>query len=275
MSRSFALALSGGGARGLAHIAIFEAFDELGRKPAVIAGSSIGSLFGAAYAAGMSARDIRRFVLTLTHDRTEVFRRLIASRARTFASLLNMGFGSAALVDAEKFCEEFLPEQVPGEFEKLAIPLLVMATDLHRREQVEFSQGALRPALAASIALPTVMRPVVIENRVLIDGAASNPLPFDRLRERADVIVAVDLSGEPALGRSDIPNPWECLVTTVLVMGAAITAEKIKQHAPDLVVKPNVSLFRAFDFMQASAILRAAQPAKAELKQKLSELLEE
>ena len=118
MSRSFALALSGGGARGVAHIAIFEAFDELGRKPAVIAGSSIGSLFGAAYAAGMSARDIRRFVLTLTHDRSEVFRRLIASRARTFASLLNMGFGSAALVDAEKFCEEFLPEQVPGEFDE-------------------------------------------------------------------------------------------------------------------------------------------------------------
>ena len=243
MSRSVALALSGGGARGLAHIAIFEAFDELGRKPVVIAGSSIGSLFGAAYAAGMSARDIRRFVLTLTHDRSEVFRRLIASRRRTFASLLNMGFGSAALVDAEKFCEEFLPEQVPEEFDQLTIPLLVMATDLHRREQVEFSQGALRPALAASIALPTVMRPVVIENRVLIDGAASNPLPFDRLRERADVIVAVDLSGEPALGRSDIPNPWECLVTTVLVMGAAITAEKIKQHAPDLVVKPNVGLF--------------------------------
>jgi NTE family protein len=273
VSKSFALALSGGGARGLAHIAIFEAFDELGRKPAVIAGSSIGSLFGAAYAAGMSARDIRRFVLTLTHDRTEVFRRLIASRARTFASLLNMGFGSAALVDAEKFCEEFLPEQVPEEFDQLTIPLMVMATDLHRREQVEFSQGALRPALAASIALPTLMRPVVIENRVLIDGAASNPLPFDRLRERADVIVAIDLSGEPA-ARSDIPNPWECLVTTVLVMGAAITAEKIKQHAPDLVVKPNVGLFRAFDFMQASAILRAAQPAKAELKQKLSALLE-
>jgi NTE family protein len=275
VTKSFALALGGGGARGLAHVAMFEALDELGRKPVAIAGSSMGSLFGAAYAAGMSARDIRRFVLALTHDRAQIFRRLMATRASTFASLLNTGFGSAALIDAEKFCNAFLPEQVPEEFDRLAIPLMVMATDLHRREQVELSQGALRPALAASIALPTVMRPVVIENRVLIDGAATNPLPFDRLRERADVIVAVDLSGEPAQARHDIPSPWECLFTTVLVMGAAITAEKLGRRAPELVVKPNVGLFRVFDFMQASAIMRAAQPAKAELKEKLGALLGE
>lgn len=274
MSKSFGLALGGGGARGLAHIAIFEAFDELRIKPAVIAGSSSGSLFGAAYAAGMSARAIRRFALTLTYDRAEVFRRLIASRASTFASLLNLGFGSAALLDAEKLCNAFLPEQVPEAFDQLPIPLTVIATDLHRREQVEFSQGALRPALAASIALPTVMRPVAIDNRVLVDGAASNPLPFDLLRERADVIVAVDLSGEPALERHDIPNPWECVMATVLVMGGAITAEKIRQRAPDLMVRPKVGLFRAFDFLQASAIVRAARPAKAELKQKLTALLE-
>jgi NTE family protein len=94
------------------------------------------------------------------------------------------------------------------------------------------------------------------------------------LRERADVIVAIDLSGEPAYERHDIPSPWECLFTTVLVMGGSITAEKIRQGAPDLIVKPHVGLFRAFDFTQASAIVRAAQPAKAELKQKLSALLD-
>jgi NTE family protein len=274
VTRSVALALSGGGARGLAHVAIFEALDELGIRPVAIAGSSIGSLFGAAYAAGMPAKDIRRFVLGLTHDRADIFRRLMSTRASTIASLLNAGFGSAALIDAEKFCNEFLPEQVPGQFAELPIPLMVMATDLHRREQVELSQGALRPALAASIALPTLMRPVVIADRVLVDGAASNPLPFDRLLERADVIVAVDLSGEPAPARRDIPSPWECLFTTVLVMGAAITSEKLRQRAPDLVVRPSVGLFRVFDFMQASAIIRAAQPAKAELKEKLTALLE-
>jgi NTE family protein len=275
MSKSFALALGGGGARGLAHIAVFEALDELGLRPAAIAGSSIGSLLGAAYAAGMSGTEIRRFIIKLVHNRAEVFRRLVVSRSSTFSNLFSIGFGSAALMDAEKFCQQFLPEQVPDEFEELSIPLLIMATDLHRRQQVALSAGPLRPALAASIALPTVMRPVMLKDRVLIDGGATNPLPFDQLRGRADVIVAVDISGEPTESRRDIPNPWECLLTTVLVMGGAITAEKVKHGAPELIVRPKVGAFRALDFLQASAILRAAAPIKTELKDKLAELIAE
>lgn len=273
MRRSFALALGGGGARGLAHIAVLEALDDMGRKPAAIAGTSIGSLIGAAYAAGMSGREIRRFVITLAHDRAEVWRRLIATRAGTFANLFNMGFGSATLVDAEKFCAQFLPDRVPDDFDALAIPLTVIATDLYRRQQAVFSSGALKPVLAASIALPTVMRPVVVAGRILIDGGATNPLPFDQLRGRADVVVAVDISGEPTDERRDIPNPWECLATTVLVMGSAITAEKLKHGAPDLIVRPKVGGFRSLDFLQASAILRASEPVKAEVKEKLAALL--
>ena len=275
MAKSFALELGGGGARGLAHIAVLEALDDMGRKPVAIAGTSIGSLIGAAYAAGMSGREIRRFVITLAHDRAEVWRRLIATRAGTFANLFNMGFGSATLVDAEKFCAQFLPDRVPDDFDALAIPLTVIATDLYRRQQAVFSSGALKPVLAASIALPTVMRPVVVAGRILIDGGATNPLPFDQLRGRADVVVAVDISGEPTDERRDIPNPWECLATTVLVMGSAITAEKVKHGAPDLIVRPRVGSFRALDFLQASAILRASEPVKAELKQRLTALLDD
>src|SRR6266852_3017896 len=218
MTKNFALALGGGGARGLAHIAVLEALDEMGQKPVAIAGTSNGALIGAAYASGMSGKEIRRFVIALAHDRTEVFRRLIATRAGTFANLFNIGFGSATLVDAEKFCAQFLPDKVPEEFGALEIPLTIIATDLYRRQQAVFSSGALRPALAASIALPTVMRPVVIADRVLIDGGATNPLPFDHLHHQADVVVAIDISGEPTEERRDIPNPWECLITTVLVM---------------------------------------------------------
>ena len=71
-----------------------------------------------------------------------------------------------------------------------------------------------------------------------------------------------------------MPNPWECLATTVLVMGSAITAEKVKHGAPDLMVRPKVGSFRSLDFLQASAILRAAEPVKAEIKQRLAELLD-
>jgi NTE family protein len=273
MSKSFALALGGGGARGLAHIAVFEALDEIGKKPVAIAGTSIGSLVGAAYASGMSGKEMRRFVIALAHDRSEVFRRLISTRATTFADLFSTGFGSAALINAETFCQKFLPKQIPDTFAELEIPLTVVATDLHRRRQTVFSCGPLKPALAASIALPTLMRPVVIGDRVLIDGGATNPLPFDHLSELADIVVAVDLSGEPADKRRDIPNPLECVLTTIMVMGSAITAEKVKHSAPDLIVRPKIGSFRAIDFLQASAILRASEPMKSEIKQKLSALL--
>jgi len=273
MTKSFALALGGGGARGLAHIAVLEALDEIGAKPAAIAATSSGALLAAAYAAGISGRDIRRFVIALAHDRGEVFRRLVASRASTFASLFSIGLGSAALLDAEKFCRQFLPEPVPEQFEELRIPLAVVATDLYRRRQAVFSAGPLIPALAASIALPTLMRPVVVERRVLIDGAATNPLPFDALPRHADIIIAVDITGVPSEERRDVPNPGECLLATILVMGSAIVAEKVKQSAPDLIVRPNVGTFRAVDFFQASAILRAAEPIKKDIKRALPALL--
>ena len=274
MSRSFALALGGGGARALAHVAVLEALDELNEKPVAVAGSSMGALLGAAYAAGMSGKDIRRFILALVHDRAEVFRRLIAARAGTFASLLNVGF-DVALLDAEKFCGQFLPSDIPDRFDGLAIPLVIMASDLHRREPVAFTSGALKPALAASIAVPTVMRPVVIEDRVLIDGGATNPVPFDQLRDRADVVVAVDLSGGPTDSRRDIPGAWDCLLATLSLMGGAITAEKVRHGPPDLMLRPKVGAFRALEFLQASAILRAAQPIKAELKERLAALIKD
>jgi NTE family protein len=271
--RSFALALGGGGARGLGHIAVIEALDEMGIRPAAIAGASIGSLVGAAYAAGIPAKEMRRHVVALAHERGAIFRRLLAARAGSIAGLVSEGFAGATLVDAEKFCAQFLPEGVPETFEELKIPLTVATSDLYRRCEVPVSSGPLKPALAASIALPGLMRPVVIGERVLIDGGATNPLPFDHLRGRADVVVAVDISGEPAEERRDLPNPWEALVITVLVMANAIIVEKLRHSAPDLMLRPNVGIFRTLDFPQASAILRAAEPVKAEVKEKLAKLL--
>jgi NTE family protein len=273
--KTLALALGGGGARGLGHIAVLEALDEMNVRPVAIAGTSIGALIGGAYAAGHNAKAIRRHMIALAHDRTDLFRRLMAARVGTFANLLVSGFSSATTVDAEKFCEQFLPQPMPENFADLAIPLTVIGSDLYRRAEVAFSSGPLRPALAASIALPSLMRPVVIDDRVLVDGGATNPLPFDHLRGKADIVVAVDISGGPNEERRDIPNPWECLIATVLVMANAIATEKLKHSAPDLVVRPNVGHFRTLDFLQASAILRAAEPAKVEVRAALERLLAE
>ncbi len=271
--KTFALALGGGGARGLAHIAVIEALDNMGVKPVAIAGTSIGSLVGAAYAAGMHGRDIRRHVIRFAHDRGETTRRLLASRAGTLADLFAGAFGQATQIDAEKFCAQFLPEAIPADFSELKIPLAVMATDLHRREEVPLIAGPLRSALAASIAIPGLLRPVAVNDRILIDGGTTNPLPFDRLRGSADRIVAVDVLTVPPAERADIPGALESIIVTLNIMGSAIVAGKLAQGAPDLVIRPNVAIFRTLDFYQATAILRASEPVKTEVQERLGALL--
>ncbi len=253
---------------------MLEGLDELGVRPAVIAGSSIGAAVGAAFAAGMAGRDIRRHVLAAMHDRADVFRRMMAARTGGFASLLRAPLGNPLLIDAEKFCRAFLPPELPETFEELALPLRVVATDYYARTAVVFESGPLRPALAASMAVPGLVRPVRIGDRVLVDGAAADPLPFDGLRGLADFVVAVDTSIGPRPPRG-IPEPWEALFSTIQLMGHALVAEKLKAGAPEVIVRPNVGAFRLLDFLQASAVLRVAAPAKEELKAKLAAKLSE
>jgi NTE family protein len=271
--KTFALALGGGGARGLAHIVVAEALDEMGVKPIAIAGTSIGAIIGAGYAAGMTGREMRRYATHMAHDRTGVMRRMMRARAGKLRDIFGGGLGDATRLDAELLCEQFLPENLPEDFSGLDIPLTVVASDLFRRREVVFSQGSLRRALAASISLPTLMRPVELDGQVLVDGGATNPLPFEHLRGRADVVVAIEISGPIDASKRDVPSALECLYATVLVMTHSIVQEKIRHGAPDLLLQPNVGAFRALGFLQASAILRAADPIKAEIKEKLGRLL--
>jgi NTE family protein len=272
--KTVALALGGGGARGLAHIAVLETLDEMGIRPVAIAGTSIGALIGAPYAAGMSGKEIRTHVTALARDRSGLFGKLIAARAGgSIGSLIASGLRSASLIDAEKFCAQFLPDRVPDDFGALQIPLTVIASDLYSRREAAISSGALRTAVAASMAIPAVSRPVMVEGRVMVDGGATNPLPFDRVRALADIVIAVDVAGPPADDCTAMPDSFECYLATVLVMAQTIIDEKIKHGAPDIVLRPNVGIFRALDFLRASAILRAAEPVKAELREKLGKLL--
>lgn len=266
------VALGGGGARGLAHIAIFEALDELGVKPVAIAGTSIGALVGAAYASGMSGKEMRRYMLSLAHNRPEMIRRIIAARVGGLTSIFQATFGNPMLVDAAKFCALFLPESIPDDFAALTMPLTVVATDLYARAEAPFQQGALRPALAASMAVPGLIRPIELGGRVFVDGGAVNPLPFEHVRGKADVTIAVDISGPPE-GRYGIPDPFETVFATLQVMGSTIVAEKLRHWTPEIMVRPNVRSFRLLDFFHASAVLRAAEPAKDELKRKLEAML--
>jgi NTE family protein len=272
------LALGSGGARGLAHICVLEALDEMNVKPAAIAGASIGAVVGAAYAGGMTGREIRKFAADLLHDTPKFARRLFALqfgqvRGQSFRELFSLS-GAPMQVDAIKVAEEFLAGAVPETFEDLKIPLQVVATDYWAREEVVFAKGPLRPAVAASMAIPGLARPVELAGRVLIDGGTTNPLPFDLLAGAADIVIAVDITPIAEQTTTAIPAPFESLFMTLHIMSNAIVAEKLKANAPDILLQPKVHSFGALEFFRATPILRAAEPIKEEVKQKLGALLD-
>ena len=92
------------------------------------------------------------------------------------------------------------------------------------------------------------------------------------MRDRADIVLALDASIGPAEPRG-VPDPWEALFATLSVIGHGLVARKLEQAAPDLLLRPNAGVFRLFDFFRASAIIRAADPIKHEVKEKLGALL--
>ncbi|MCS0502432.1 patatin-like phospholipase family protein [Ancylobacter mangrovi] len=269
---SIAVALGSGGARGLSHILVLEALDELGLRPTAMAGASIGAFFAAAYASGIPAREIRHVVTATLRNKGEVMRRLLAARVGRIADLFG-GLGNPVLIDAERFIEGFMPDLVPEDFDQLAIPLQVVATDYWGRCERMFEHGPIRPAVAASLAIPGLMRPVVHAGHTLVDGGAVNPLPFDVLRTRAQVVVAVDITGGHGAETKGVPSPFDAMFATLQIMASSIVGEKLKAGAPDILIRPNVHDFRVLEFFRATAILKASEPVKDEVKRRLEAVL--
>lgn len=268
------LVLGGGGARGLAHILMLEVFDEFGIRPAVIAGSSIGAIFGAAYAAGLSGREIRALTEEALGNRFELIRSLFTARARAINSR-NPFASRAAFLAPGALLDVLLPPRVPGTFEALDIPLRIVASDFYALESVVFSSGPLRPAIAASMALPVIFEPVLIEGRSLVDGGLTNPLPFDILVGEADVLVAIDVSGTtvPSPKRAR-PTAIEALFSSSFLFERSIVREKLKSHRPDVYIDAGTGRYQALEFLKMRDIFAAAQPAQDALREHLSLLLE-
>jgi NTE family protein len=266
---SVGLALGGGGARGLAHIPVLEAFDELGLKPSIIAGASVGAIIGAAYASGMEARQIRTHADDVLGRWTEIARHLFTTTSRSLLEQLPLRPFSTALIKPETLMEAMLPASLKKDFGALDLPLKIVATDYHAQAPYVMESGALLPAVAASIALPALFKPVEHDGRILLDGGLTNPLPFD-LIEPADVTVASHVLGGPSAERgSGSPSSLEAAIASSQIMQNAIVREKLKAHAPDIVLRPNVDRFRVLEFYRVREILRAAAPIKDELKRAL------
>ncbi len=272
---SIGLALGGGGARGLAHIPILEAFDELGIRPKVIAGTSIGAIFAAAYASGLSGKQIRAHTYEVLKKRLDLVRDLYSARVRNKGGFLTALAPRPAFLSAEKLLDIVLPPRIPRDFSNLTIPLKIVASDFYAQESVVFSSGALRPAVAASMALPVIFQPMVIDGRVLIDGGLVNPLPFDIISDEADLTVAIDASGAPVRRPGQaIPKAWETLFAANFIFERSIIREKLRTSQPDLYIDAGTSRFQILDFLKIDEILAAAEPAKERVKAQLARLIE-
>lgn len=268
------LALGGGGARGLAHIAMLEAFDEMGIRPAVISGTSIGAIYGAAYASGLSGKDLREHTRTVLSQRFALLRDLFAVRAQPLQRLFNLFSAPSAILDPAALLDVVLPKTLANDFSELKIPLHIVASDFYDQEPLVFSSGSLRTAVAASMALPVIFQPVVVNGKAYIDGGLTNPLPFDILDDLADVVVAIDVSGAPVPDpKRATPTAFEALFASAFLFERSIVKEKLKSKQPDILISAGTSQYQVLDFLKADEILAAAEPAKSRLKFQLERVL--
>ena len=274
-----ALALGGGGARGLAHIVVLEALVEAGIEPVAIAGTSIGAIIGAAYAAGLAPAALRKHALRSFRDRAEVMAKLFTARTGRLASIFAGGrLGNPVLMDGERLLAGFWPSGMPETFEDLKLPFTAVATDYYGRGRVALDKGPLRAAVAASMAIPGMLQPVVLDGRVLIDGGAVDPVPFDCLPPNVDLVMAVDVTGGPSPGPDQRPpSPMEAALGASQIMQAAILEVRLQRgsaagNGPRLhLLRPAVERFNALDFFSAKAILSAADGLKADIAAVLRE----
>ncbi|MCZ8101227.1 MAG: patatin-like phospholipase family protein [Alsobacter sp.] len=267
------LALGGGGARGLAHIVMLETLDELGLKPARIVGTSMGAVVGAAYASGVAGTDLRRYALDRLRDRARVMALVLQARVGRITDILRFA-ANPVLLDGEKVLDLFWPETVPDLFEDLGIPFAALATDYHARDEAVFDTGSLVTGVAASMAIPGLIKPVTAMGRVFIDGGVVNPLPFDHLRGSDGIRIAVDVSGGTVDDEQKTPDPFAAMIGAAQIMQGAIVAQKLKSRAPDVLVRPAVGGHHVLDFFHAKEIFAAAEACRDTMKRDIAAAIE-
>ena len=253
---------------------MLEAFDELGIRPKVIAGTSIGAVFGAAYASGLPASAIRAHTIETLTNRFDLLRDVVSARTQGAGAVWNLFSSTKAFLSPDAFLDLILPSGTANDFASLPIPLKVVASDFYAQEQVIFTHGPLRRAVAASMALPVIFEPVIADGRALIDGGLTNPLPFDLLFDEADIVVAIDVSGEakPSDSRPH-PSALEALFASSFIFERSIIREKLKVRQPDIYIRAGTNAFQILDFLKVDEILGAAEDGKAKLKAQLARVM--
>lgn len=279
------LVLSGGGAKGFAHIGALKLLDSLHVPVDAIAGTSIGAIIGALYAVGYSAKELEHMALTL--DWRAIFtdtppRRTLPYFQKKDTGRYQLEFGlkglkplpPSGLIRGQKVLLllsrlTFAYEHV-DDFDALPIPFRCVAVDLVSGNEVVLRRGSLARALRASMSIPTVFSPVDWGDSLLIDGGLLNNLPVDVAREMgADYIIAVNV-GSPLKDRKDLQSLLDVLEQSINI--PAYPREKANIEDANLLISPDLTGFTAADFATnkiAGMIRRGYQAAQ----QKLPELI--
>ena len=280
--KNVALALSSGGARGLAHIGAIEELEAQGYHISSIAGCSMGALLGGVYAAG-KLNEFREWMKTI--DRKKMLGLI------DFSLSLNHIVKGTRIIEA---IMEFVPDV---NIEDLPIPYCAVATDLKAGREVLFCKGSLFKAIRASISLPSFYEPVQRDDMILIDGGIINPLPLNRVkRQSGDILVGVDVSGHDykaqweelhrltAMQKSDaslktkildmlIPDNVEFNYYTVLSRASSLM---IRQNSilmaqlmnPDILIDIQMNRYGTFDFDKSEKLIAIGRQKTLQAKDK-------
>jgi NTE family protein len=248
------LALGGGMARGCAHVGVLRELERAGIPVDLIAGTSVGSLIGGAYASGLTPDQIERLALTINWNDLG---RVTISR---------LGFYDS------KRTEEFIRTNFPvTEFEQTRIPFGAVATDIQTGKMVVFTEGSLPLAIRASCALPIFYTPVVVNGRMMVDGGLVGHIPASVARMMgADLVVAVDVNSQ------HLPIPQPTHLFTVMTQALAIMGRSTVGYLytdADLVIRPEIEHIRPDDLSKAAEMIKAGEDAAQRVVHRIQQML--
>jgi len=250
------LALGGGAARGFAHVGVIQVLEEAGIKPALVVGTSAGSLVAALYASGRNGQQLQAVAMEMDE----------AAFADWTLPLFTRG-----LLRGEALARYVNAQVGQRTIEAMALPLGVVATDLGSGQGVLFRRGDTGVAVRASSAVPAVFLPVRVGSQEYVDGGLVSPVPVRYAREMgADVVLAVDISSAPEGNPSG--DPLQILLQTFAIMGKSINRWELREA--DVVVRPALSGMRGGDFAGKQRAIQAGRTAMQALLPQLRAALE-
>jgi NTE family protein len=284
------LALSGGGARGGAHVGVLKVLEEMDVPIDYIAGTSMGSIVGALFAIGYPTDEIERMLnetdwdraLTDQPDRRDRTMRKKENEAQ-FLVPYRLGYNNRRVqlplgaIEGQHLDQilhkVLLPAVNIRNFDDLGIPFRAVATDLVTGEEVVLSKGVLADALRASMSVPGVFAPVRIDGRLLVDGGMSNNLPVSVVRDMgADIVIAVDISS-PLLGEDDLKSVFSVTEQLTNFLTRRTTEQQIASlGAQDILIVPELGDFGSADLSKAGQIVPLGEQAARAIEQQLTDL---